>query len=1112
MDAKVRRMDPRQQLALYKAMATARQLEVVEQDLAARGEAFFFVSGGGHEATAALALHLTADDWLHCHYRDKALMLARGLPPKALFDTLLCKAEGPSSGRQMSPFLQDARLNILPMTTPVANQCLQACGVAAAIKEQPSRPIVLCSLGDGSTQQGEFLEAVAEAVRSELPVLFLVQNNRWAISTSTEGRTFFSLPGGLASDLFGLAIEHVDGRDATCAFEAFGTITAKMRVTRQPTLVVFNVERMQSHTNADDQKLYRSAAEIATAQSSDPLATFRAYMIASGTPAHVLDDIDDQIRAEVARQASASLDGPEPQPTTTAKKSLLVEMTHPARESRGGEGGTRLTMREAMRDVLHHHLLTDPRVSLLGEDIEDPKGDVFGVTRGLSTEFPERVKNAALTESTILGTAIGRALAGERPVTFIQFADFLPPALNQLMCELGTMHWRTDGQYQAPVIVMIACGGYRPGLGPFHAQTHEAILAHTPGVDVFMPSTAADAAGMLNAAFASGRPTLFLYPKSLLNDPQQTTSSDVEAQFVPIGVSRKVRAGRDITLVGWGNTVKLCEQTAAALETAGVEAEVLDLRSLSPWDERAVLASVEKTARLVVVHEDNVSCGIGAEVLATVVEKSRVPVAMRRVARPDTYVPCNFANQLEVLPSFKRVLGVAAELLNMDLSWVAPPQEEAGFATIEAIGSGPADETVIISEWRVAAGERVAAGQTVALLEATKSVFELSASVGGVVERLFAAEGDTVPVGSPLVRLRTSAAEQRKKPVTYENPGTPVIARRASNVTIHLPRREMGRRMFDVGISNVATVSGSRLVTNEELLSFSRGRTNEDILRRTGIERRNWATADENAVSMAVRSCWRLLEQEQLLIDDLDLVICSTTSPTSVTPSMACQVLAGLSQGKTSAMLQAYDINAACSGYLYALQSGYDYLQSTPQGRVLVVTAEVLSPLVDRSDFDTAILFGDATSATILYGEAHYEQAKARLFRPDLSAKGEDGTTLSVPLLHSGFIQMKGQRVFAEAVRSMIASLNRVCDQQQLAVNDLNLVVPHQANQRILDAIQHRIRPRVYSNIREHGNTSSSSIPLCLAEVLPTLKSGDRVGLCAFGGGFTFGAGILEAA
>ncbi len=298
-----------------------------------------------------------------------------------------------------------------------------------------------------------------------------------------------------------------------------------------------------------------------------------------------------------------------------------------------------------------------------------PKGDVFGVTKGLSTKFPARVRNAPLSESTILGTCIGQALTGKRPVAFLQFADFLPLAFNQIACELGKHVLAQRWQWQAPVIVMVACGAYRPGMGPFHAGTHEAIMAHTPGVDVYMPSTAGDAAGLLNAAFQSQRPAIFFYPKALLNDPEQTTPSDVERQFMPIGVARKVRSGRDITFVAWGNTVRICQQAAEALETVGVGCDVLDLRTLSPWDERTVLASAEHTARLIVVHEDNHTCGLGAEVLATVAEKTRVPVAMRRVTRPDTFIPCNFENQIEVLPSFKRVLTTAAELLNLELQW-----------------------------------------------------------------------------------------------------------------------------------------------------------------------------------------------------------------------------------------------------------------------------------------------------------------------------------------------------------------------------------------------------------------------------------------------------------
>jgi 2-oxoisovalerate dehydrogenase E1 component len=325
-----------------------------------------------------------------------------------------------------------------------------------------------------------------------------------------------------------------------------------------------------------------------------------------------------------------------------------------------------------------------------------------------------------------------------------------------------------------------------------------------------------------------------------------------------------------------------------------------------------------------------------------------------------------------------------------------------------------------------------------------------------------------------------------------------------------IPRKSHELRQFDVGISSIATVEGNSLVTNRDILRLLDAHTSDDIVRRTGIETRRWVDSNQDAISMAAQACRQVLEQENLMFDDINLLVCSTTSPTSVTPSMACQLLNRLADRKGELMLQAFDINAACSGYLYALQSAYDYLQSSPYGRVLVVTAEVLSPLLDLADFDTAILFGDAASATVVYGEAHFEQAKARLHRPDASAKGDAGGALSVPLLHDGFIQMRGRKVFSEAVRMMTNSLSRACERRGIRTDDLHLIVPHQANQRILDAIQHRVGTQVFSNIRHHGNTSSSSIPLCLAEVIPSSSSGDRLGLCAFGGGFTFAASILE--
>ncbi len=1105
-------MNQRPLLDLYRAMVTARQIDKVSHEITQRGEAFFCLSGAGHEASAALAPHLTAADWLHCHYRDKALLLARGVSVRSFFDSLLCNDRSSSRGRRMSAFFSDPKLNILSMVTPTGNNALQSVGVAATIKEQSSNPIVLCGIGDGTTQQGEVIEAIAEAARDALPVLFVIQDNRWAISTTTKGRTFYSLPDGAADSFYGLPVHHIDGRDAAVAFDEFGRLTEGMRSDRKPRLVVFEVERLASHTNADDHSIYRTHGDIEHSRATgDPIPRLESYLRDLGCSAEQLDEIRELAFEEVARAELESFGSSEPGPQFVAKRPVHVELSHPSHEVRGDDSEASVNMGQAIRRVLNHHLDADPQVFLLGEDIEDPKGDVFGVTKGLSTKHPGRVRNSALTESTILGTSIGRALAGQRPVAFIQFADFLPLAFNQLTSELASMFWRTDGQWQASVIVMLACGAYRPGLGPYHAQTGESLVTHTPGLDVFMPSTATDAAGMLNAAFQSGRPTLFFYPKAMLNDPARATSANVAEQFVPIGIARKVRTGRDISLIGWGNAVPLCERAADALESAGVEAEIIDLRSLSPWDEKTVLASAEKTSRVIVVHEDNRTCGFGSEVVATVAEQSRFPVTVRRVARPDTFIPCNFANQMEILPSYQRVLATAAELLDFDLTWEQAPEQEDGIFQLPAIGSAPSDETVIVVEYLVSPGSRVERGDAVCSVEAAKSVFEITTPVSGEVVEFLVEVGDSVSVGKTVMRIRTAECEGSKRRLTFKDPGEPILVRRRDSERLPLPQHSVKHRAFKVGVSAVRAVTGSRIVSNHELLASSSEMTSDDVVRLTGIESRHWAVGEENAVNMAVQASLKTLDEEQLSVDELDLVICTTTSPTSVTPSMACQVLNGLVRGRSNATLQAYDINAACSGYLYALQSGYDFLQSNPQGQVLVVTTEVLSPLLNRDDFDTAILFGDAASATVLYGESRFERSKGRLLRPELSAKGEDGSTLSVPFRDAGFIQMQGRKVFSEAVRSMIASLNRACQREGIGVNDLNMIVPHQANQRILDAIQSRVGANVYSNIRRYGNTSSTSIPLCLTEVLPTTNEGDRLGLCAFGGGFTYGATILQA-
>ncbi|HIM29465.1 MAG TPA: beta-ketoacyl-ACP synthase 3, partial [Planctomycetes bacterium] len=1100
-------------LQVFRSMVLARELDRVEQEMVRRGEASFHVSGGGHESTAVLASLLHESDFLHLHYRDKALMIARGMPMHGFFDALLCNERSTSGGRNMVAHFTSKEHNVVSMPTPVSNNGLHACGVAAAIRDKSTRPIVYCANGDGTTQQGEFYEAIAEAARENLPVLFMIQDNGLAISTSTVGRTFYRHGSGCEDTLHGVPIHRCDGRNPVTMYEKFSEIIATMREDRRPVITVLDVERLSDHTNADDQRIYRTEEELATAQrDGDPVRFLRGWLLEQSCSEHDLLQIERQAAETVAAAEVDALSIQDPILTTTAKVALPVELTHPSREVRGEDDHEGITMKEAMRRVFQHWLENDDRVTLCGQDIEDPKGDVFGVTKGLSTQFPGRVINAPLSEATIVGSAVGRALAGERPVAFLQFADFVPMAFNQIACEMSSMDWRSNGQWHAPVVLMAPYGAYRPGLGPFHSHSMEAIIAHCPGLDVFIPSTAADAAGMVNAALQSARPSVIFYPKSLLNDPAgATTAEGVSENFAPIGVARKIRAGRDITLVGWGNTVKICREVAETLEQVGREAEVIDLRSISPWDERMILASAEKTAHLLVVHEDNEFCGLGAEIVSTVAERARMPVAMRRVARPNTFIPCNINNQLDLLPSYRRVLEVCGELLDLEVEWPEVKVDDTSDRVIvEAVGSGPADEAVEVVELFVEMGQHVRRGDVIASLEATKSVFDLTAPMDGIVEAILAEPGQSVPVGDPLLTLRPTGEQRPRRMVMKRVEQWPKLIPKTDSTSIRIGTQPPERRSFEVGMSFVSAVAGSRVITNDEVLKRLKGRTSADVIRRTGIERRHWASEGETAVTMAASSCQTVLENAGLMLDDIDLVICATTSPTSVTPSMACQVVHSLTTGKVVPNIQAYDINAACSGYLYALQSGYDFLQSTPESRVLLVTAEVLSPLLNLDDFDTAILFGDATSATILYGESHIDQSVARIVRPEVSARGEDGSALSVPLPHDGYIQMRGRRVFTEAVRAMVGSLNRVCTQQQLRMDDLRMVVPHQANQRIIDAIQSRVGIDVYSNIRNFGNTSSTSIPLCLSEVLPECPDGERLGLCAFGGGFTFGAGILQ--
>ena len=1094
-------------------MLRARWVDAVEAELVQRGEAFFQLGGGGHEASAVLADHLGPHDWLQPHYRSRALLIARGFTPDRFFHGLLSTAESDSAGRQMPAFLHHPELHVLPMTVPTGNGLLHAVGVAREVHGGEGAPIVVAGVGDGTTQQGEVMEAIGEAARLHLPVLFWIEDNGYAISTHTAGRTFYDTALGPADQFLGVPITRADGRDPVTLDAVCGRVVSEMRESRRPAIMVVSSERLTHHTNADDESVYRTEEERAAARASgDPIVFMRDHLMAEGVPAAELTALDAEVEAEVRAAAARALEAPDPVTTRTAMAPVDPAVITASLATPPAQDGPARTMLEAMREVLHEHLARDPRISLQGQDIEDPKGDVFGLTRGLSTAFPGRVTNAALTESTIVGTSIGRAMAGGRPVAMVQFADFLPLAFNQIASELATIHWRTDGQWSAPVVILAPCGAYRPGLGPFHAQTMEATFAHIPGLDVAMPSTADDAAGMLAAALEGDRPTLMLYPKTCLNDPARATHADGDALPVPPGRAAHTRRGDDVTIVSWGSTMPIAERAADILDAATVGVDLIDLRSIAPWDMETVVASAARTRRLVVVHEDNITGGFGAEVVAAVSDHLEGDLTTRRVARADTLVPNNYVNQLELLPSTADVVTTVANMLGGLEVEVSQSTAQEGVLVVEAAGSSPADQQVMVVDWLVGEGDHVSEGQVIAECEGDKAAFELAAPASGEITDLLDTD-EFVPVGTPMARIALapgSEAARRRVPAepiirVRRAPGArPAVAPAASPspAVISAP----------VGLSGISLRAGSHVLTNAEIAARFPGRSEEDIVRRTGIRQRPIMAADEDLVALSAAAAREALTSQGLALGDLEAIIVATGTPPKLSPTVACMVQNLLALDDGPADVPAYDVSAACSGYLYALQGAHDMLQQRRDGAVLVVTAEAMTRYVDQDDFDTVVVFGDAVTATVVHGPERAQGSPILLHRPVLSATGDDGSVIHHGPEFSDHLFMDGPRVYTRAVREMLRMLDRAAAASGASVADLMHVVPHQANGRIISSIQARSglpEDRFVVNVERWGNTSSSTIPIALAEYLPSGPTG-LGGLVAFGAGLTSGAAIVE--
>jgi 2-oxoisovalerate dehydrogenase E1 component len=633
----------------YRIMLLAREGDRREGILFRQGKGWFHVGGAGHESVGALAYWLEPEDCLFPCYRDRALTLARGVTNYDLALAFFAKAASSSGGRMMPGHFNSKPHNIFSVATPVGSQCLPAVGYAWTLKLAGTHNIALCMIGDAATRQGEFYEAVAFALQEQLPVVFVVEDNAYGISTPTADLTPNHL--GLLPEE---AVVRVDGRDVNALYMHGGDTIQRARDGAGPSILWCALDRLGSHTSSDDHRVYRTPEDLAVMRERDPITLFGSLLVQEG--ALGAEDLR-AIKAEVAAQVDAdyrrAAAAPDPDPAQVLDH--LYGQSRDAGPVRLDGGET--TMVAAINQVLHRALEEDPKVLMLGEDIADPKGGVFGLTKGLSAKFPDRVRNAPLAEATIVGTAVGVAAAGWRPVFELQFIDFIGPAMNQLMTHMGTLRWRSNGTWKCPLVILAPYGAYLPAGGIWHSESMEGLLACHPGIHIVVPSRPDDAAALLWSAIHGDDPVMFLVPKHIFRKKEPV---DATLEALPLGKAAVVQPGRDVTLVTWGNCVDLAIEAAAQLEEDDVSIEILDLRTIVPCDWHALLESLEKTGRLVVLHEDRRTGGFGQAIITQLLSAPEswdlFQAPPQLVAREDAYIPYNPILEAAVLPDLARIV------------------------------------------------------------------------------------------------------------------------------------------------------------------------------------------------------------------------------------------------------------------------------------------------------------------------------------------------------------------------------------------------------------------------------------------------------------------------
>jgi 2-oxoisovalerate dehydrogenase E1 component len=599
----------------------------------------------GHEALGALAYLLREDDYIFPYYRDRGLMLARGLSNRALALAYFAKREGSSGGRQMPGHYSSRKHNVFSVCTLTGGNCLPACGTAWGMKMDGKDSVAIATIGDAAARQGEFYEAWAFAVQEKLPVIFILEDNKYGISTPTEKFMPFHLP------LFDAdAIIKVDGRRPDDILQAGQIAIDKARKGDGPTMIWLDLDRLSSHTSSDDHRVYRDLNEIEEMQHRDPIRLLSEELLKSGALTEAaFQAMQDEVFKLVDEDYIAAEKADDPIGEETMRDCWGDEVNAEAPPIAPG----RQTMVSAINTTFRKALENDPKIVFFGEDIEDPKGGVFGVTKGLSEAFPKQVFNSPLAEATIMGVAVGLSAYGWRPVFELQFIDFIAPGWNQITGQMSTLRWRSFGEWKCPLVIYAPYGAYLPGGSLWHSQSNEASLAHVPGIRVAIPSTPQDAAGLLWSAIHGDDPTFVLVPKHIFR--MQIEVDNVEP--VPFGVANVVQEGSDVTIVTYGNTMELVHEAVAK---SGVSCEIIDLRSIVPCDYETITESVAKTGRLVVVHEDTKTCGFGQSIISEMVsvpERFNLFLSPPQlVCRDDVHIGYNPIYEYAALPDIDQVI------------------------------------------------------------------------------------------------------------------------------------------------------------------------------------------------------------------------------------------------------------------------------------------------------------------------------------------------------------------------------------------------------------------------------------------------------------------------